>query len=675
VNQRAAEASPRLHWVIAWRHLRVGDRPPAWAWPAFGLALYFLAVGAGFWLYAVYGLDPLPAHADLPLALGPLEHIATPSQTYFGLLAAITLLVGAAMLLGAVLSLVFTLLATVITVSVMLGCMALVVVLSLMTGLELELRDKIIGQRAHIRVTATDGRPFADYLDLSKELGALPGILGASPYLQGEVMVRSGFQRQGGILLGIDPDLHAGASDLPKILREGDYDSLAHPEKIPESGFGFEILPIDPPAPTSDAPVKVEPEKADPGKGATALPPAPEFKDPAPGSKDPAAKRDDDDDDGWEDPETELGLTDDARPGPRAEAKVPARKRVPKSPAAAIPSIPRGDAFHIVVDEGEGWEDPEVEIGKLRAAGKLPPPAAGSGSPTTAETPDEQPTEPAEPTEEASADKPQFEGIFIGSEKAKELAARTGDQVQLITPIGRLTPAGRIPGVMAVKIAGVFDADHYEYDRWLVYSKLSVAQAFLRAGDRVTGIEIKIDDIDRLDARRDAVAAAVAASGRTDLVVQDWQELNRSLFSAMALEKIAVFVALLCVILVASFGILGSNLMSVIEKAKEIAILKAMGCTDKLIQRIFISEGLCLGILGGTLGLASGRVFCALLGRFGLPLGGNLESFEKLPVAVDPLEVFLVGMSALFIVWLSSIYPARIASRIRPIDAFRQAER
>lgn len=676
MNHRAAEASPRLHWVIAWRHLRVGDRPPAWAWPGFGLALFFLAVGAGFWLYAVYGLGPAPAHGDLPLALGPLEHIATPSQTYFGLLAAITLLIGAAMLLGAVLSLVFTLLATVITISVMLGCMALVVVLSLMTGLELELRDKIIGQRAHIRVTASDGRPFADYLDLSKKLGALPGILGASPYLQGEVMVRSGFQRQGGILLGIDPDLHAGVSDLPNILREGDYDFLAHPEKIPESGFGFEILPIDPPAPNSDAPVKVEPEKVepdkpDPGKGATALPPTPGFTDPLPGFK---RVDDDDDDGGWEDPESELGLKD-AKPAAKAEAKGSTRKRVPKSPAAGIPSTPRGGSFHIVADEEEGWEDPEVEIGKLRASGKLPPPAAASGTPTAAETPDEQPAEPEEPTQDEPADKPQFEGIFIGSEKAKELAARTGDQVQLITPIGRLTPAGRIPGVMAVKIAGVFDADHYEYDRWLVYSKLSVAQAFLRAGDRVTGIEIKIDDIDRLDARREAVAAAVAAAGRTDLVVQDWQELNRSLFSAMALEKIAVFVALLCVILVASFGILGSNLMSVIEKAKEIAILKAMGCTDKLIQRIFISEGLCLGILGGTLGLASGRVLCALLGRFGLPLGGNLQSFEKLPVSVDPIEVLLVGMSALFIVWLSSIYPARIASRIRPVDAFRQAER
>lgn len=673
MNHRAADSPLRLHWVIAWRHLRVGDRPPAWAWPAFGLSLYLLVAGAGFVLYAMYGLDPAPAQADLPLALGPLEHITTPKQSYVGLLGAVTLLVGAAMLLGAALSLVFTLLATVITISVMLGCMALVVVLSLMTGLELELRDKIIGQRAHIRVTAADGRPFSDYLDLSAKLAALPGMLGASPYLQGEVMVRSGFQRQGGILLGIDPDLHAHVSELPKILREGDYSYLTHPEQIPESGFGFEILPIEPatPAPVADdAPVR-----KDLGQGATALPPPPpEFKDPAAVDEPP-------EDDGWEDPETELGLkgaSRDVEKGAKGPKEKPAaRKNAPKSPAAAIPLIPRG-AFRPITDEDEGWEDPEVEIDRLRAAGKLPPPATAAGSPTTADTPPtEEPVESAESestAQETQADA-QFEGIFIGSEKAKELAARTGDQVQLITPIGRLTPAGRIPGVMAVKVAGVFDADHYEYDRWLVYSKLSVAQAFLRAGDRVTGIEIKIDDIDRLDERRKAVAAAVTASGRDDLIVQDWQELNRSLFSAMALEKIAVFVALLCVILVASFGILGSNLMSVLEKSKEIAILKAMGCTDKLIQRIFITEGLCLGILGGALGIVTGIALCALLDRYGLPLGGNLQSFEQLPVAIDVFEVSLVGVSALLIVWLSSLYPARIASRMRPVDALRQAER
>lgn len=670
---RVGEAPVRLHWVVAWRHLRVGDRPPAWAWPAFGLALYLLVVGLGFVLYSVYGLAPEAALDAFLLdpALGPVDHIPTPKQSYFGLLGVVTILIGGAMLLGATLSLIFTLLATVITISVMLGCMALVVVLSLMTGLELELRDKILGQRAHVRVAAADGRPFADYEGLVDAIAEQPGIQGASPYLQGEVMVRSGFQRQGGILLGIDPGRHATVSNLPQILREGEYGFLADPAKVPESEFGFEILPIEPEKPID------KPAGAGQG-GATALPielprepggdddDLPEQPADAPAGDLPQKPADDGE---WEDPEVEIGKLRERGALP------PARPEPPKSPGAAIPLIPRSPFPNAIpapmtVDEFDGWEDPEVEIGKLRAAGKLPPAPQPAAPETPAGELEAEPPAPDEP-----ADKPVLDGIFIGSEKAKELAARTGDQVQLITPIGRLTPAGRIPGVMAVKVAGVFDADHYEYDRWLVYATLPVAQAFLRAGDRVTGIEVKVDDIDRLAERREVVEQAVAAAGRDDLIVQDWQELNRSLFSAMALEKIAVFVALLCVILVASFGILGSNLMSVLEKSKEIAILKTMGCSDRLIQRIFISEGLCLGILGGLLGIAAGIGICGLLDRYGLPLGGSLQSFEQLPVAVDPFEVILVGVSSLLIVWLSSLYPARIASRMRPVDALRQAER
>lgn len=695
-----SEVTPRLHWWIAWRHLRAGEHRPGWAWPAFGLALYLLVVGTGFILYALYGLAPAAPPPE-PIGLGldpslvglgfdPTAQLPPPAQAYFGVLGAFTLLLGAGLLLGAALSLVFTLLATVITVSVMLGCMALVVVLSLMTGLELELRDKILGQRAHIRVAAADGRPFADYMDLARAIGDAPGILGASPYLQGEVMVRSGFQRQGGILLGVDPDLHRRVSNLPEILREGDYEFLAHPERIPESEFSFDITPVEPPqviAPRPDG--QAEPERG--GQGATSLPLLPGTQDQ---DLEDSSPPDDDPDEGWEDPAVEIpalrakGAIPPAKERPaadpgkadgkadgKASGKTGGKPKVPASAAEAMPAgapvMPRSP-FGVVIagDEDEGWEDPEVEIGKLRAAGKLPPasaPAPAAGEPE----PEPEPLE----VEETDAARPRFDGIFIGSEKAKELAARTGDQVQLITPIGRLTPAGRIPGVMAVRVAGVFDADHYEYDRWLVYTTLPVAQAFLRAGDRVTGLEIKVDDIEELAARREAVEAVVAASGRTDLIVQDWQELNRSLFSAMALEKIAVFVALLCVILVASFGILGSNLMSVIEKSKEIAILKTMGSRDSEIQRIFIAEGLCLGILGGLLGIATGIGLCGLLDRFGLPLAGNLQSFEQLPVAVDAFEVVLVGVSSLLIVWLSSLYPARIASRMRPIDALRQADR
>jgi ABC-type lipoprotein release transport system permease subunit len=652
----------RLHWHIAWRHLRVGDRPPPWVRTVLFVAVYLVLVGAGLAVYASYGLAPelIPDLGELALPDGivGVDVLPTPRQTYYGVFGGFTLLLGVMLLLGAILSRIFTLLATVITISVMLGCMALVVVLSLMTGLEHDLRDKILGQRAHIRISREDGRPFADYDALARSVADLPGITGASPYLQGEVMVRSGFQRQGGILLGIVPELHASASNLPDILREGKYSYLADPQAIPDSQLSFEMLPPvrEPEGPEADPDLSPEPAKQTPGTtksgppGATELPSLP-----------PPPFAVDDDDSGWEDPEQEI-------PKLRQSGKLPAAGKptpIPTGPAA-IPQIPRG-AVIIASDEEEGWEDPEQEIARLRKEGKL----ATAAKPIA----DEPEPEPAEELETETNSEAVLDGIFIGSEKAKELAAHLGDAVQLITPIGRLTPAGRIPGVMKVKVAGVFDAHHYEYDRWLVYAALPIAQAFLRAGDRVSGIEVKIDDVDALADRRQAVVDAVAAAGRDDLIVQDWQELNRSLFSAMALEKIAVFIALLCVILVASFGILGSNLMSVLEKAREIAILKTMGCTDSLIQRVFIAEGLCLGVLGGVLGILAGIALCIVLDRYGLPLTGTLQGFEELPVTIDALEIVLVGLSSLLIVWLSSLYPARIASRMRPVDALRQAER
>ncbi len=662
-----SSGNSRLHWQIAWRHLRAGDRPPAWVRAVLAMAVYLVLVGLGLVLFAQLGLAPEPAIIDtgalaLPAGLEPIDMIPTPRQSYYGTLGGFTLLLGGALLLGGTLSRIFTVLATVITISVMLGCMALVVVLSLMTGLEHDLRDKILGQRAHIRVSREDGKPFADYLKLAEAIRGEPGIIGASPYLQGELMVRSGFQRQGGILLGIVPALHAGVSNLPEILKEGQYEFLADPAAVPESQFSFEM----------SAPVR-EPDEPDPiidpaegtqGTGATALPPPPPLPSALDDIEDPDA--------GWEDPEAEIAKLRAAGklPQPKISDEVPVSGKVTAvGPAAAIRPTLRGMVIADDDDDGD-WEDPEAEIARLRREGKLAP------------APKDSPAEPApEPAEEPTDETPEdpasapLQGVFIGSEKAKELAAHLGDPVQLITPIGRLTPAGRIPGVMKVKVAGVFDANHYEYDRWLVYAELSLAQAFLRAGDRVSGIEIKVDDVDQLAGSKRLVQAIVDRLGRDDLVVQDWQELNRSLFSAMALEKIAVFIALLCVILVASFGILGSNLMSVLEKAKEIAILKTMGCTDRLIQKVFIAEGLCLGVLGAALGIVSGIALCLVLDRFGLPLGGTLQGFEELPVTVDPLEVVLVGLSSLAIVWLSSLYPARVASRMRPVDALRQAER
>ncbi len=723
----------RLHLKIAWRHLRGVDQAPRWVTPLLIISLYLIAIGIGFAVYAS-SLVAEPETSSLVIEslemFGQPEPTVTPRQGYFGTFAAGTLFFGVMLLIGGLLSRVFTLLATVITFSVMLGCMALVVVLSLMTGLEHELRDKILGQRAHILVQAkpAQGEPsadqvegadsllFADYLDLAKELSDVPGVLGASPYLEGEIMVRNGLDRQGGKLTGIIPDMHAHVSRLPNIMAEGDYAYLDHPEQVPEPQFSFELI-TDGPSPskkntkkkksslklagdgkkgadTSDSPGKpgpmlnVFPEGLDTGleiesgepdeTGGEDGPPAgwedPQVElaaDPQPEvGKSKTAKKGrkstaDDvwgESDRWEDPPPGEGWEDPSEEVPKLRA---AGELPPKQPAA-IPLLPPPTD-----DDEESWEDPEVEIEKLRDAGELPEQATPT-APTN--SPDADTPKSSEPKTDPVDQDAIVDPVLIGSEKSEELGAHLGDEVQLITPIGRLTPAGRIPGVMSVKVAGVFDADHYEYDRWLVYTPLPVAQAFLRTGDRITGIEIRVEDIEHVREIKDSVAAVVAEAGRDDLRVQDWQELNRSLFSAMQLEKIAVFIALLCVIVVASFGILGSNLMSVLEKAKEIAILKTMGCTDRQIQKVFIAEGICLGVLGSIAGIAMGIGVCIVLARYGLPFASSGRGFERLPVSIVPFEVFLVGVSSIFIVWLSCLYPARVASKMRPVDAMRQAE-
>ncbi|MCA9661478.1 MAG: ABC transporter permease [Myxococcales bacterium] len=713
----------RLHWMIAWRHLRAGDRAPTFVTPLFFLAAYLILVGLGLSAVAYLGgpeaadvakdalIEGAPLVPELSAGAPPEP---PPIEAYYGLIGGSTLFVGLMLLLGAALSRVFTLLATVIIISVMLGCMALVVVLSLMTGLEHELRDKILGQLSHIRIARDDHRPFSDYLELTAKLAEAPGVVGVSPYLKGEVMVRNGLNRQGGILTGIIPEREATVSYLPDIVDEGKYDYLDHPERIPEASFSFEVTREDPP-PQGSKGGKIKPQlrgldddddenelglgavipRAKPGAGGLPEPiklPAPVFSDDA--------------DEGWEDPAVEI-------PKLRADGELPDKVDAPDEideadgaekrtknrkadldavikrygvkgplkaddeppPATTRVPLPRPGS-----DEDEGWEDPALEIAKLRDEGVLPPAPETEGEGETAGSgaadpePDGAPDESDATDEEGDAEPDALAPVLLGSEKARELIAHVGDRVQLITPIGRQTPVGRMPGRMDVRVAGVFNANHYEYDRWLVYAPLATVQSFLRTGDRISGIEVRVDDVDRIPERKVVLQGILKDAGRDDLVVRDWQELNASLFSAMALEKIAVFIALLCVILVASFGILGSNLMSVLEKSKEIAILKTMGTSDSLIQRVFIAEGLCLGILGGLIGVIVGIALCVVLDRFGLPLSGDLSKFEPLPVAIDPVEIVVVVVSALIIVWLSSLYPARVASRMRPVEALRKAE-
>jgi lipoprotein-releasing system permease protein len=690
----------RLDWLVAWRHLRAGDERPAWVIPLILQSLYLMLVGGALAFHA-WSLHMPDTGAEILGPFGPIgqEDLGpTPVQRYYGTFGAFTLIVGVMGFTLGMLAFFFNLLPTIITMSVLLGCMALVVVLSLMSGLEGDLREKILDQKAHVRVSRSDGKPFMDYERLADELAQGDGIRGASPYLEGEIMVRSGLNRQGAILAGILPGRQTKVSNLEELVEQGDYGYLTDPASIPEAdpfslddpGTPYRLRHLEkerdkkPAAGTGDSDGEGDPPPVELGVAGRELPSL-------------AAEGDD-----WEDPlevlELEVAVDgDEEREGEgedaakEADADAAAESGdagagevdegeptidLPKSPAdldagnsllRGLPS-PAERLLDEVTPPDEGWEDPLAEIPRLRDEGKLPPPVEPVGEPAP-----EGPTQAEEP-EEDEDDEPVLDPILIGRELSMELGVRLGSEVQLITPIGRTTPAGQIPGVLAARVAGVFYSGMYEYDRKNVYAPLSVVQRFLLTGDRVSGIEVALEDVDAIDAGKTEVERIVAASGRGELVVEDWRDLNRNLFSAMFLEKVAMFIALLFVVLVASFGILASNLMSVMEKSKEIAILKAMGMTDAGIMRSFVAEGLVVGMLGSFGGIAMGLGLVAALDRFGLPLNENVYYIEELPVVVNPEEVALVGIAALIIVCLSSIYPALVASRLRPVDALRHAD-
>ena len=204
-------------------------------------------------------------------------------------------------------------------------------------------------------------------------------------------------------------------------------------------------------------------------------------------------------------------------------------------------------------------------------------------------------------------------GIILGNELARSLGVVRGDLVTVISPFGRLTPLGRVPRSQTFRLVGVFDSGMYEYDSTLAYVSLQAAQRFLGLGDRVTGIEIRVDDVYRADRVAKAIGGAL---GGYPYWIRDWMRMNRNLFSALKLEKIAMFIILTLIILVAAFNIIGALIMVVLEKNRDIAILKSMGATRRSIMKIFMIEGAVIGIVGTLLGLTGGFVLCKLLATY-----------------------------------------------------------
>lgn len=266
------------------------------------------------------------------------------------------------------------------------------------------------------------------------------------------------------------------------------------------------------------------------------------------------------------------------------------------------------------------------------------------------------------------AEKTVLPGIIIGAEMSKNLRAFLGDTINVVSPVGELGPSGPIPKARAFRVAAIFYSGMYEYDSKFIYISLGQAQDFFGLNGGVTGIEYKVDDIENTQ----GIAAQMMKNlGGYPYRTKDWMEMNRNLFSALKLEKIAMFVILNVITIVASFLIAATLIVFVIEKSKEIAILKTLGASDTSIMKTFVTYGLVVGAVGTTVGIACGLILCGLIKTFGIGLDPDVYYITHLPVHVDSAEVVLVGIAAILLSYLATIYPALLAARLKPVDGLR----
>jgi lipoprotein-releasing system permease protein len=263
---------------------------------------------------------------------------------------------------------------------------------------------------------------------------------------------------------------------------------------------------------------------------------------------------------------------------------------------------------------------------------------------------------------------PIYPGIIVGRELAKTLHVYVGDEITLISPLGDLGPMGVLPRSRKFRVAAIFYSGMYEYDSSHLYMQLDAAQEFLDLKHNVTAIELKLDDAEGVLAVRPRIEQAVTLSG---VRVRDWMEMNKNLFSALKLEKIATFIILSIAIAVASFCIICTLLLMVTEKSKEIAIMKAIGAADRAILRIFVTEGVIIGGIGTVFGVVTGLILMTSLRWFGVRLDPEVYYVDRLPINVDPVDYSLVAIAAFAITTIATIYPAVAASRLRPVDGIR----
>ena len=490
-------------------------------------------------------------------------------------------------------------------IGVALGVAALLAVLSITTGFEKAFRDKVLGVNAHVLVLKY-GREFRDYRDVLATVGDMPEVAGIAPFSINEMMLTKGERRGVVLVKGVTPEGLHTVLDLPHQMVTGGLEGLRRPGSVPTRSAK--------PKSEDDWQWLLDIRDGKPRKGDSPL-----FE---------------------EEPTRRKTFWDEEKDRREARRETERRARRPRIGAVAKP----GEIEEMLggIDDADFAlpDDPAWEAGLSQG-------------------------EAVEPVET-------LPGIIVGKTLAEDLELEVGDRVRLISPLAALglalsEPRGAVTRSREFRVIGVFQAGFQEYDSGLVYTDLFEAQRLFDEGDNVTGVELRVHDLDKSFELARRIEQNLGGAFHS----LDWSELNRNLFTALEVQKIALTLVIATIIFVAAFNVIATLIMVVLEKKREIAILKAMGATDATVLGIFMLQGIVVGVIGTFAGVLVGGGLVAYLDKVQFPLDPKVYLIDHLPVVLNPSVFFITIAIALLICTLSTIAPSWWAARMLPVDGLR----